>query len=124
MAEYAFGLLLIISRKINRAFHDIKKGDVRTADYLGFDLKACAQALKTFKALPHRLSFCCEKSGVCFEISERVSPRIRHCPNNGERHIPQRGDLSNRRAFHIDTNGIARFFQFVFLFVLLRTKLT
>ncbi|CCZ22409.1 d-isomer specific 2-hydroxyacid dehydrogenase NAD-binding protein [Acetobacter sp. CAG:977] len=39
VAEYAFGLLLIISRKINRAFHDIKKGDVRTADYLGFDLK-------------------------------------------------------------------------------------
>lgn len=39
VAEYAIGLLLVLTRKINRAFHDMKKGDVRTADYLGFDLK-------------------------------------------------------------------------------------
>lgn len=54
--------------------HNLKNvcAALTAVELAGGDLKACAQALKTFKALPHRLSFCCEKGGVCF-IDDSIS---------------------------------------------------
>lgn len=39
VAEYAFGLMIMVTRKINEAFKDLQEGNVEVDDYLGFDLK-------------------------------------------------------------------------------------
>lgn len=54
--------------------HNLKNvcAALTVAGLAGVDLSACAEALKTFQALPHRLQQCCEKGSIRF-IDDSIS---------------------------------------------------